>query len=54
MKEKQSFLDALKYRLIKEGRDRQLADERNEARKPLDDKELIDLVFQDLGWEEED
>lgn len=48
----QSFLDALKHRLLWEGRQRQMADERGEARKPLSDQELVDLVFQDLGWDE--
>lgn len=48
---KQTFLDALKYRLIQEGRMREIADQNDIPRKPLDDKELIDLVFQDLGWE---
>jgi len=54
MENKQSFLDALKYRLMQEGREREIADQNNVARKPLNDQELVDLVFQDLGWKEDD
>lgn len=52
MKENQSFLNALKYRLMQEGRERQIADEKNKPRKPKSDRELVELVFQDLGWED--
>lgn len=54
MSDNQSFLNALKYRLIQEGRERQIADEQKRPRKPKSDRELVDLVFQDLGWEDDD
>jgi hypothetical protein len=48
---KDSFVETLKYKLMLEGRMREIADQKNQPYKHKSDWELVEEIFTELGWQ---
>lgn len=51
---KDSFVDVLKYKIMYEGRRREIADQKNLPYTPKSDWDLVEEIFTELGWEKKD
>lgn len=51
-KKKNSFLESFYYQIIKEGRRRELSEQKGIPYTPKTDWELVEAIFEQEGWED--